>query len=672
MAAQRGEDLNTRLTATDQASAVVDKLAAKVGDLEDSPHEVDMTADTADVQREIETLDRRLAGLSDEEKAIVLRASATQAQREVDKFTRQLADAKKLSDEEVTLRVEARGNAQARLQAIQSELRELDGKNVTPTVNVRGLDDTLSKLDQIGVSLGPAGALGQLGSGAGIFGALAIGAKLLADSTTTQAIAARDLSTLTGSQIEDASRLNALWMTTGAEVKDLQDVLLQMNGVLATTPDLGAKLGVNTNDGANLIERFVQISDALDRIPAGAERSQIASQLFGEEGVRQYNALRNSVDDVSAALDNVADKSVFTTADAEEAQEYRQAINDIKTELNAVATDTGGRVVPNLVTMLGLLREIRDGEWAPGGDLPDWIGEADSKVRSFLLGFGPAEDALNRYRESGLGAEISTSMLADIQQRLNDTYAESVTRADASRAAADRLGGVLGDTWDAVLTGARDAVTEVGAVETAADRATTAFERMGGMFDLALGRLSEESSLIGITEQFQRVLETASQDGGEAAADQRKELISLAERVVAYAKTVEDIDPDKVFRLIAAIEEGDLLEVQMRLADLTADRSIRIRFDVDDPSGPIQFRVSGTGNAPVIVQTAGGGGNVVAGGGGSGPVSASTLAALEQIGSWLSPGGMNVTNNYFGQPTTEQVAAAEREYIFRNGPGNPQ
>jgi hypothetical protein len=33
-----------------------------------------------------------------------------------------------------------------------------------------------------------------------------------------------------------------------------------------------------------------------------------------------------------------------------------------------------------------------------------------------------------------------------------------------------------------------------------------------------------------------------------------------------------------------------------------------------------------------------------------------------------TPTTTNVVNNYFGAPTTEQVAAAEREYVFRNGP----
>ena len=80
----------------------------------------------------------------------------------------------------------------------------------------------------------------------------------LAQGFADAAIEARVTADLTGATIEDASRLQAVWKQSGADVNDLNDVLLQMNGVLQTSPEKAKQLGVNLQDGADIGSRFVR------------------------------------------------------------------------------------------------------------------------------------------------------------------------------------------------------------------------------------------------------------------------------------------------------------------------------------------------------------------------------------------------------------------------------
>lgn len=140
--ASRGDDLNTRITATDDASAVVDKVADKVGDLEDHPHDVDLGVNTSDAEREISSLDRRLAGLTNEEKRVVLDVMARDAQRDLDRINRDLARADRYDDTEIEIRVNAKGNAENKLKAIQSEIGEIEqqGKGLSDKFGDVGSD----------------------------------------------------------------------------------------------------------------------------------------------------------------------------------------------------------------------------------------------------------------------------------------------------------------------------------------------------------------------------------------------------------------------------------------------------------------------------------------------------------------------------------------------------
>ena len=105
-----------------------------------------------------------------------------------------------------------------------------------------------------------------------------------------------------------------MWKQSGADINDLNDVLLQMNGVLQTSPDLAKQIGVNLKDGADVGSRFVEVVGKIQSSTLGAsEKAQLMSQMFGEEGVRQVAKLTASIDGpLSSAIENVSEAQIIS------------------------------------------------------------------------------------------------------------------------------------------------------------------------------------------------------------------------------------------------------------------------------------------------------------------------------------------------------------------------
>lgn len=161
--AGRGEELNTRITATDDASSVVDRVADKVGNLEDTKHDIPVTADTEQAEREISSLDKVLDQLSSEDKAIVLRARADAAKREIATLERQLANAEKYDNTEIEMRISARNEAKADLDRIETQIRQIDGATpvIKPEVDGSALDGLEERVGKMAGAAGIAAILGD-------------------------------------------------------------------------------------------------------------------------------------------------------------------------------------------------------------------------------------------------------------------------------------------------------------------------------------------------------------------------------------------------------------------------------------------------------------------------------------------------------------------------------
>jgi hypothetical protein len=222
----------------------------------------------------------------------------------------------------------------SKLDTAIRKANELDGRSVTVDVNTRGGpggDGDASGGGELGAGdLAGIGAVAR-GGAAGLGGA-AVG-KFFADSTLNAkelALQVQTVADITGDSLDTASRLVAVWQAAGYDTAELIDLIGQMNQTLADSPELADRLKVNLNDGAGLGARFIEVVGALNtEISDVGERGRVASQVFGEEGLRQTSEIRTRVGDLSRAVSDVPQAQIIDEADVQRARELDQRLRGI-------------------------------------------------------------------------------------------------------------------------------------------------------------------------------------------------------------------------------------------------------------------------------------------------------------------------------------------------------
>lgn len=513
----------------------------------------------------------------------------------------------------------------------------------------RELDQVAKKADEVDGKKVGLDLSGLVGAGGGL-AALGAGMGLLANNTADAAIEADNLARLTGDSVEQASRLNAVWKQGGAESKDLQDVLLQMNGVLATNADLAAELGVNLEDGATVGQRFEQVAAALDKIPDAAKRSQIASQVFGEEGVRQYNALRGAVGDLSEALEDVPSGSVFTDEDVEQARKMKAEFAELRAEAEGLAAEVGSRLLP---VVNGLIDGFKN--------VLNEAGSAGESLRSFLTGGGIVSgseqlraveasiQAAKDYDQTLLdGLSTFEQVHAAVLEHTGDLTTANVVAtewANANREAeaavsehleALRIGPTFFDQFaDAFQTAVDTFKTAAEDIPRALERALSAaeerteefqtrvadaiqavFDRVAEADQKVRDRLELEGLLDDIKEQFGEVNEAAdkvAEDGEEGARRHREALRTLRTMLLDLVQDVDHLSANDKIRFTTEIERGSVDDLFRLLGELQQGVTVPVSFSQPAPPSVTGSLAGFTGGgAPVFngVQSAIPAGNV--------------------------------------------------------------
>lgn len=189
------------------------------------------------------------------------------------------------------------------------------------------------------------------------------------------------------------------------------------------------------------------------------------------------------------------------------------------------------------------------------------------------------------------------------------------------------------------------------------------------------GMLGEEQAVLGLLSGWDGVVKSAgdywaaqqdeTKDTEKAYRDYRTQLNQFAQQVVAYAQTVKDIPEQKVTDLVLALEDGDINEIQMKLADLTKDRNIRIGFDTSN-AGPIKFTIDKEGGAPVLSGGPGGPTIITDRPTPGTPPAAFTPADLDRILA-TQKNDTYITNYYTVGQDPAATLAQQREYALWNG-----
>lgn len=506
-----------------------------------------------------------------------------------------MADKKLRYDIEVDSTAAVRG-----VEKFDDALEKIDSKKVDVDVDTSQVDKMGGSLDSAadaaGNLPGPLGEIGGLLSGGG---GLAAGAGLLAtglfqaaNAAADAALEAQSLASLTGDTVTEASRLQAVWKQTGADSNDLSDVLLQMNGTLQQSPELARKLGINLNDGKTAGQRFQQV---VGLVNAGLIDATTQSQVFGEEGVRQVANLSTAVSgDLQSALDNVSESQLITDDDVAQAQKMKAEFAEVSASVQGLATQIGQQLIPVLSTMTGLLNtKVGQGsliEMLGGGSIDhatemwrqlsgtsdDLHGRLDLTAES-MGDVAEATDevasATDRQADSARRAWSSEDALVSL---MGEAYEQAKKLADARRGAADatfalhddeqQLRDALKDTAKLIKDSPRDLYAQQQALDDVARSAVDVAD--------ATVRVYEEQ----LTANGETITAAQKQDIWRASMVQSAATANgpMADAILGYIGNVEDIPPEKITEIEAAIDRGDLAEAQRLLDEAARTRTATI------------------------------------------------------------------------------------------------
>jgi hypothetical protein len=531
-----GETASVDLTADDQATDEIKDVADRAEALDKQTVDVELTADdkaTADIQ----ALETRIAGLTDADKKVILTAESSKLKREVDNATVLLG---RVDGETFTAVLDARNDAQRKLEAVDAALDTLDRRSVDATLDtddrasgdISRLDGKLDELDRrttdttidahegagfsgvmgrvegmpgIVGGIGPTVA-GMVGRG-GAVGILAATMAGVASSASDTAIEVDNLAGFTGTSLDQASRLYAVFKDNHVEVDELVDLLGQMSGVIADNPKLITDMGISMDtvrEGPVAVLIEVMEKFWADGKLSDSERV-IAMQLFGEEGVRQVNAIAGAVGgDLQGAMDDVSEIRIFDEDDITKARQFNTSMTEAMASIKTIALGVGGPTLELLNPVMKLLALIAD-QIPKAYDvltldagslgLSDFSDEFDDFVRLVQSGREQAEawdlafgsmDGFDRMQQMVADAVAMIGRGTPVVQAMGEVFGVD---EDNALGLAEALGVIDGATGDVI------AVTDDSA--EAQRRHQEAIDNVNAAIDTQVATLDEEIEKLG-------------------------------------------------------------------------------------------------------------------------------------------------------------------------------
>jgi hypothetical protein len=176
------------------------------------------------------------------------------------------------------------------------------------------------------------------------------------------ALNAEKFATATGLAIEDASRYMEVGADIGIPIDAVQGAIGRLNKTIGADPDKVRDLGVDLvylADGSlDVNETFLNTIDRIKGIKDPAEKARVAAQLLGKGWQSMSTLIEMGADDLSTALGNVSDSKVIDPKELQKAKEFRDAMDQLKDQIDDVTLAVGEGLVPVLTDVAGLLDKI--------------------------------------------------------------------------------------------------------------------------------------------------------------------------------------------------------------------------------------------------------------------------------------------------------------------------
>ncbi|MCB0967386.1 MAG: hypothetical protein KDB37_11170 [Ilumatobacter sp.] len=557
----------------------VEKLEKRIDSLQDAEVEIDV--DASDAESKLERFERELDELDlDKSRELRIEMRSELLQQEIRGALRQL---ERLEDPiEIRTQMTRLEEAQRDLQAL-ADLAERKYEvqvEVDPRRNARRAADDVDLMrqraeglqrgigplrgftDELGATAGAGGiaasAMIDAGEAVEIFGAqlglsesaLSRWSLALGGIGIAAGIAIPLIASLADSQNDVAEATDA----ANDRIREQTGLLDQLNERLAEQPSIVEAL-LPEDDRDQILKAFSDLGFSLDDIDRALIAANANGREFAAQRIEMAGASREEADRLAEVL--------------VEHQKYDQVLLNAKGAANFAFENE------ELVSALGrVLKAARDIDESNALDL------FTSQVE--LAGTAEQIDAVTAALERLADAPVAEQLAAALDAFEENAPAaeEAVNRVtqtviEGSGAWGD-WGGAARDALGEVLRGATDAVAALDPVAAA-------------LFQIT-GQIDAEQQMIAIADQFDRVRVAAAEamqaaadgsaDAEKKARDYRREQLRLTEQVLDYVSAVEDIPLSTVTNIRAALDEGDLLEAQQLLEEISGDKFATVYVDV--------------------------------------------------------------------------------------------
>lgn len=452
------------------------------------------------------------------------------------------------------------------------------------------LDNFKSKATGALSSVGISSQALALGGGAAIigFGLKAVGA------FTDTAKAALDLGTSTGLAVEEASR----WIAVGDDYEVSAGALATGLGKVSKTLDdtKWAKYGIDTRDAAGqarsandiLLDSF----DTLSGITNETERARVGQELFGKGYQSLTPILGHTRAEYEKMLGSVEKGQVITAREAERAEAWRLAMDNLRDAFNDVVISIGGMIAqaaPLLnffASAITKATELNDAL----GKIP---GTTSGKGNSF---FGSAIESSkflwDEFTDSLHENLVDFGLVTDEAKTKTDALATSLDDGAVSAGGFNDTLAASANAAAAVKAGIDDASAATDAYkrhsQMMADDVKRGLDQISGRWDALEANIANETTWINLQMSFDDVIAKmveAGDTGGKSAGeiergyqDARLAVLDQKAATEEYAKEVLGLPPERVTRMLADIDAGSLAEVEAELANLTRNRTANIQI----------------------------------------------------------------------------------------------
>lgn len=379
------------------------------------------------------------------------------------------------------------------------------------------------------------------------------------------ALAADKFANATGLAVEEASALIEVSGDLGIESETVQKAINKMNIAVAKGSDefkaLGVEVARNDQGLIDSNETFIRTVGALGDVGDSAERTRLATAVFGKSWADMSEIIKGGAPALRAAIDSVSDAKIIDPEEVKRAKDLRAAQDALKDAIEDVTLAVGKNLVPamtnlvNTVTpLLELLGPLTSEIIAGSGATDDFADSLQNNNVQMRLQVGLADKILGFFGLYNDDAE----KVYDASELMSKGWAKNYTAAQTMRYAGLRLANAIRELDDDTN----------GLIDT---------------FDALLDQFERDEAVDGLTDAFQTyqatVLEALGKGTPEAAAEAERAMRSLVREMATVAKQAQLTSEEQV-KIVALLEKGqyDLAYAELLRQLAEVPRQIPIQF----------------------------------------------------------------------------------------------